>query len=100
MDTTDNRRFVILLEKVAGRAVPKEAIARHVEHLRRLDRDGRLELAGPFTDYPGGMVIVRAADEAEARRIAEEDPFVREGFRTCSVRTWLLARAENDYLLG
>lgn len=37
-------RFVILLKKAEGRETSKEAIERHVEHLRRLEQEGRLVL--------------------------------------------------------
>jgi uncharacterized protein len=91
-------RFVILLEKVPGKDATRDTILRHVEHLRKLDQEGRLVLCGPFTDHPAGMVVVNARDRAEAEAIASADPFVAEGARSFRVWTWLLACAENGYL--
>ena len=91
-------RFVILLGKAPNREASPETIQRHVEHLRKLDQNGQLVLCGPFTDHASGMIIVKAADKGEAEAIARMDPFVIEGVRTHEVRTWLLARAENNYL--
>jgi hypothetical protein len=34
------------------------------------------------------MTIVRAADEAEARAIAEKEPFIRNGMRDFSIASW------------
>ena len=90
--------YVIILRKVVGRELNKETIARHVQHLRSLDQDGRLILCGPFSDHPSGAVVLKAKDKAEATSIANQDPFVKEGFRTFEVRTWQIAHKENNYL--
>ncbi|MEM5818414.1 MAG: YciI family protein, partial [Desulfitobacterium hafniense] len=36
----------------------EEIIKDHVEYLKELKSQGRLVLCGPFTDYPGGMVVL------------------------------------------
>lgn len=90
--------YVIMLEKIPGIEATRDQIRRHVEHLRALDAAEKLVLCGPFTDHPGGMVVVRVEDIAEARRIAEADPFVGEGVRRYELRTWLMANAANGYL--
>jgi uncharacterized protein len=90
--------YVIMLENVPGRDASIDLIRRHIQHIRTLDEDGRLVLCGPFTDHPGGMIIVQVEHRAEALAIAAADPFVREGVRTCEVRTWQIGNAENNYL--
>lgn len=76
-----------------------EIVKAHVEHLKRLKVEGKLLLCGPFTDYPGGMVIFTAEDDKEAADIAFSDPFIKSGYKTCELRTIELANEENDYLL-
>ena len=76
----------------------RETVARHIAHVKNLDDQGKLVLAGPFEDYAGGLVIVRAESLEAAKKIAESDPFVIEGVRTFEVRTWQLANRENGYL--
>ena len=76
-----------------------QVVQEHVEHLRILDQEGRLVLCGPFTDYPGGMVVFRADSEDEALRIDESDPFIASGFKTFELRTLEVANADNNYLL-
>lgn len=76
-----------------------EIIKQHVEHLRSLDAKGVLVLCGPFSDYPGGMVVVRAETREEAQAIAEKDPFIASGFKTYELRCLEVANAENNYLL-
>jgi uncharacterized protein len=90
--------YVIMLDKVPGFEISQETIRRHIDHLKELHRRSHLVLCGPFTDFPSGMVIVRAPSKDEAVKIAESDPFVIEGARTFSVRTWLLADEDNNYL--
>jgi uncharacterized protein len=90
--------YVITLTRNAGRARDEALIRAHVAFLRELDRRGQLELAGPFEDGGGGMIIVRAGSLAAAQAIAEADPFVSSGYEACSVRTWLLSCEENDHM--
>ncbi|MGB7595449.1 MAG: YciI family protein [Erysipelotrichaceae bacterium] len=75
-----------------------EIVVRHIDHLRFLDQTGSLVLCGPFTDYPGGMVVLRTADHLEALRIAQSDPFIAEGYKTFQLRTLEVADASNAYL--
>jgi len=92
------RVFVCFLDG-AGR-LTRDAIARHVDHLRALDDAGRLVVCGPFADGDGGMVCLRAASEDEARELAAADPFVTLGLRTLRVRELEAATRANGYLLG
>ena len=89
--------FVYLMNN--KKALNLQVVQEHVEHLRTLDQEGRLVLCGPFTDYPGGMVVFRADSEEEALRIAESDPFIASGFKTFELRTLEVANADNNYLL-
>jgi uncharacterized protein YciI len=52
--------FVYLMENV--HPLNPDIINQHIDHLRRLDVSGKLMLCGPFTDYPGGMVVFEASD--------------------------------------
>ena len=90
--------FVIRLYPV--KSFTCDIIEAHVAHLGRLDDAGRFVLGGPLTDGSGGMVVIRAEDEADARRVAESDPFVAEGFETLELRALESASRDNGYLLG
>jgi uncharacterized protein len=75
----------------ARRAVHQE----HLAHQYDLERRGILFAAGPFLDDGGkpfgpGMIIVRAGSEAEARAIADSDPYHKGGFRTYRLQRWAL----------
>lgn len=98
MSNTQYTKFAIFLHQIEGKILTQEAISLHVDHLAQLDQNGKLVLCGPFADHPSGMVIVSAKDKEEAQSIAMSDPFVKLGFRTFEVRTWLIACKENNYL--
>ena len=82
-----------------SKPINKELIEGHVEHLKELNGKGKLVLCGPFTDYPGGMVIFSADDLEEATRIAQSDPFIASGCKSFELRTVELANEDNNYLL-
>lgn len=91
-------RYVAFLHPVPGRTADIEAIRAHVAWLRSLQAAGALELAGPFADGSGGMVILRAETAAEAETIARSDPFVRSGLRRLELRVWELSCEENNHM--
>ncbi|MFD2442845.1 YciI family protein [Bacillus sp. CGMCC 1.16607] len=99
IDMSTHTRYVILLTMNSGRELSEELIKEHVAFLRNLEQNHQLELCGPFTDYRGGMVIIRAASYEEAKRIAESDPFVSSGTESYELRTWQLSNEENNHLL-
>ena len=94
-----HQRWAILLTQIAGTTTTRGDVEAHVEHLRALERTGRLELAGPFPDHASGLVVVRARDAAEAEAIAARDPFVTRGVRAVEVRRWLLSCEDSNHLL-
>lgn len=62
-------------------AVRKEKLKEHLAHVEaHLDR---LTVAGPLRDeagnFTGSLLIVKAADEADARALLESDPYFRAG---------------------
>lgn len=90
--------YVYLMEN--KKPLDELLVKAHVAHLRELECQGKLVLCGPFSDYPGGMVILSVKSAAEATAIAQADPFVSSGCKTFSLRTLELANAENNYLLS
>ena len=53
--------YMMMIEKSKTyNKVTKKVIVEHVENIRRLDEEGKLEICGVFTGYPGmgGMDIL------------------------------------------
>ena len=94
----DDVYYLLLARGVPDKVPPGEVFAEHGAHLAKLDREGKLVLAGPFLDRFGGAIVLRAANLDEARSIAEQDPMVRRGFETYELVPWKQATRRNHYL--
>ena len=86
--------YVITTMPVRGPGI-QAVLPAHLDYQVALERAGTLFGAGPLfaegADVPhGGMIIVRARDEAEARAIADADPFHAQGLRHYTVNRWML----------
>lgn len=73
----------------------QDLLPAHLEYQIAMERDGSLFGAGPIfedggTVPTGGMIIVRAEDEAAARALADADPFHAEGLRQYTLHRWML----------
>lgn len=67
-----------------------EAAARtHRRQLRELRAQGRLRLAGEFTQSDGFLEILEASDLLEAETLARDSPLVREGLCSWTLREWI-----------
>ena len=51
----------------------------HLQRLQTLDSQGRLILAGPFTDKSGSLIVIEAESLTEAEAFAQEDPYTIHG---------------------
>lgn len=81
--------------------VTKAVITRHVENLKKLDADGKIELCGPFKGYPGvaGMVIFKTQNYEEAEALCKQEPLVAEGYASYTLASLQVADKDNNYLL-
>ena len=81
--------------------INKEMVLKHVEHIKKLDDDGRLVLCGATKGYPGvaGMVILEAESFEEAEAFCKSEPFVTEGYATYKLYSMRVGNKENNYLL-
>ena len=51
----------------------------HLDNLRPLVSQGKVVLAGPFTDGSGSLIVVDMDNEADARAFANSDPYTING---------------------
>jgi uncharacterized protein len=85
--------FVILSK---GSATPEQIgalLPQHLEYMIGLEKAGVLFASGPLADNEGkirgdGLTIVRAPSAADARKIADQDPFVVNKLRSFELREW------------
>jgi uncharacterized protein YciI len=74
-------------------AFGQTGLQQHVDHFRKLLDAGKLTMGGPFMDEAsGGMMIPEPSiAEEEMRVFAGDDPAVKSGLLTFSIRPWLSA---------
>ena len=88
------KKLYVILSKAHCRAEELAPyLARHLEYMIALEKDGTLFASGPFAEPDGtqrgnGMSIVRANGIDQARKLAEADPFFIAGLRTFEIREW------------
>jgi uncharacterized protein YciI len=85
--------YAVLSTAVAAPEAIREALPLHLEYMIGLEKQGLVFASGPLTGEGGeprgeGLTILRVASAAEARRIAERDPFFVRGLRTFEVKAW------------
>ena len=91
-----NKPLYVVLRTPRDLTRMDELLEAHLHWAVAAERRGELFASGPFVAEGGtpgalgGMSIVRAASEDEARAILAGDPFVAEGVFAIEVRRWLL----------
>jgi uncharacterized protein YciI len=66
----------------------QELRPQHLEYLNELSSQGKIFAKGPFVDGSGGLVIYKAESLDEAKKLAEEDPYVLEKVRRLELHEW------------
>ena len=65
----------------------------HTAYFKQLGAEGKCVMAGPFadqqTEFGAGCYVFATDTEAEARKLAEADPFYVEGIYNYKVIEWM-----------
>jgi uncharacterized protein YciI len=84
--------YVIVTTPVAPREELDKLLAEHLAHQIKLEKQGIMFGAGPLVAEDGaragGLIIIRASSFAEARAIADSDPYHKNGLRTYTLTRW------------
>lgn len=94
--------YLVMIEKSKTyNRMTKKAVMEHVENIRKLDDEGKLEICGVFKGYPGmaGMYILKTQSREEAEEICRTEPLVVGGYAACRIVDLQIADRENNYLL-
>jgi uncharacterized protein YciI len=87
--------WVVITKAVKPPEEVRKQLKAHLDYQIGIEKQGIMYGAGPVNP-PGdskpafGLIIIRAKDEAEARRIADADPMHASGARTYELYTWSL----------
>lgn len=87
--------FVLNSTLVGAPEAAAAALPDHLAYVKSLESAGALMMAGPISDeagafVAGGMWVLKAADLAEATRLADGDPMHQKGVRQYTLRRWLI----------
>ncbi len=94
--------YMMMIEKTKTyNRLTRKAVEEHVENIRRLDDEGKLEICGVFKGYPGmaGMYILKTESREEAEELCNREPLVVGGYATYKLVGLEIANRENNYLL-
>ena len=74
------RQWVMVLKRgpkwIAGKPASEQPLGEHGRFLLSQMEKGVLQLAGPFLDDSGGLIVYNAESETEARDVEAHDPGV------------------------
>ena len=94
------KQFVIMLSGKTTGTLKTELLEQHVAHLKKLKKENRLVVCGPFLNNSGAMKIIRAENMEEAQQIATRDPFTAESYyQNYEIFELIEANETNNYLL-
>jgi len=85
--------YVLISKPLVPPEQLKPLLATHLDYMIGLEKRGLLFASGPLNEADAppsghGLTILRVKDAAEARRIAEAEPFFAHGLRTFELREW------------
>lgn len=71
----------VVIGKDSPEAGDKRPVHReeHLNYLDQFDEQGKLVLAGPFTDLTGSLIIIDVDNIAEANAFVDGDPYTIHG---------------------
>ena len=70
------------------KTVYQQDLLEHGCYLQKLLEEGKLLLAGPFTNHAGGQVILNVDKEEEALSIVKNDPAVINKIFSYEINRW------------
>jgi len=87
--------YAVLSQPSATPEKLKALLPAHLEYLIGLEKRGLIFASGPLSAGEGpptgaGLTVLRAANAAEARALADADPFVKNGLRRYELKEWTI----------
>jgi len=87
--------YVLLSKPLVAPDKLKPFLPAHLDYMIGLEKRGVLFASGPLADAGAppaghGLTVLRVKDAAEARAIAEADPFFLNGLRTFELKEWTM----------
>ncbi|MHA1909542.1 MAG: YciI family protein [Candidatus Thorarchaeota archaeon] len=89
----ETESFVIILRPAPEYGSPgtDEIVSKHFEHLKRLNQEGKVMMAGRFSDVLIGLVMLEVENRDEAEKIMRSDPAVLANVFHAELYPWSIA---------
>jgi uncharacterized protein len=87
--------YVLLSKPIVEPEKLQPFLSAHLEYMIGLEKRGLVFASGPLADSEGpptglGLTVLRAENAAEARALAEGDPFFINKLRTFELKEWTI----------
>lgn len=73
--------------KIGKEELSQQDFQDHLDYIKNTAKE-RYLWGGGFLNADGGMILFEACNEAEAQKIAHQDPMIQKGIYRCEVFTW------------
>lgn len=84
--------FFVVTQDFTSNEVDQDLLAQHVAFMMKIQGEGQVCASGPFLDErKGGMFILKAESEADAKELVESDPAVKGGMLKNEIRNYQLS---------
>ena len=94
------KKYVVILSGKKKNTLTEQLLHEHVEHLKNINKQGRLFICGPLVNSDKAIKIIHANSMEEALKIAHSDPFtINSYYPSIEVLELEEANEENEYLL-
>ena len=70
------------------KSIYEQDLLEHSKYMYKLSKQGKILLAGPFTDNTGSEIIMEADDEKEVLEIIEKDPAIQKSIFSFEIKIW------------
>jgi len=89
----ETQSFVIMLRPANdyGTEGTEEKVSEHFKYLQQLLKEGKLTMAGRFSEVLIGLVMLEAKSREEALDIMKNDPAVKAGIFHAELYPWTIA---------
>lgn len=97
---TGDKLFVRIDHKVTENQVKSTDFSDHITYLKNASTE-RFFMGGGFANKVGGMIVYKAKDFKEAKKIADNDPLIQRNLYTYELLEWdlvVLSDTQNDNL--
>jgi uncharacterized protein YciI len=72
----------------ASKSIYEQDLLEHGYYMKKLLKEGKLLLAGPFSDNSGAQIILKVEDENQVREIMNQDPAIIKNNFSYELKAW------------